>query len=192
VANLSLILAINFKKTKRMRMKILKRVALVAALAVFVYGCKKQPTPSPDASVTALHNYGLNAMTPDQWSSVPVFSSDLLENTAGKTTGLSAATLPPSFLLASPAVRNQGQIGSCTGFCGAECIEILNYYQRVASPVTSTSLTAATGLITATSTQFSGTALFGPSGALSPLFIYYVERCIINGQPVRQTMAQQW
>lgn len=166
-----------------MKRNVLKRMALVAAVTFVVYGCKKQSNPGADSKVVPLHAYGVNAMTPDQWSFVPVFSKDLLEG-ANKTTGLSAGTLPASFLLASPAVRDQGQIGSCTGFCGAECNEILNYYKSVSSPITSTSLDSAHGLPKAVSTQFSGSSLFGPSGALSPLFVYYVERCVINGQPI--------
>lgn len=166
-----------------MNMKHLKSVLLIAAVTLFVYGCKKQSSPSPDVSATALHTYGLNPMTADQWSFVPLFSKDLVE-AADRTTGLSAGTLPTSFLLASPAVRDQGQIGSCTGFCGAESNEILNYYKSVSPTVTSTSLTSASGLTTAVSTEFSGAALFGPSGELSPLFIYYVERCVINGQAI--------
>ena len=166
-----------------MKRKLLKKLVFVAAVTLVVYGCKKQSSPSPDAAPAALHTYGLNPMTADQWSFVPVFSKDLLQ-TADRTTGLSAGTLPSSFLLSSPAVRDQGQIGSCTGFCGAECNEILNYYKSVTSGVTSTSLDSTTGLSTAVSTEFSGASLFGSSGALSPLFIYYVERCVINGQPI--------
>ena len=122
-------------------------------------------------------------MTEDEWSFVPVFSKDVLEKSA-KTSGSPSATLPTSFLLASPAVRDQGQIGSCTSFCGSETNEILNYYKSVSSPVTSTSLDSAHGLVTAVGTEFSGTTLFGTTGELSPLFIYYVERVIIEGKAI--------
>ena len=166
-----------------MKRKFLKRAAFIAAATLFVYGCKKQAAPAPDSNVTALHSYGVNAMTPEQWEFVPVFSNDLVES-AHKTTGLSAGALPASCLLASPQVRDQGQIGSCTGFCGAECNEILNYYKKVSSAVTYTSLDSASGLAKAVGTQFSSTALFGSSGKLSPLFIYYVERCVINRQAI--------
>jgi hypothetical protein len=165
-----------------MKRKFLKRVALVAAVTLVVYGCKKSSVPVPTTDIAPLHTHGVNAMTSDQWSFVPIFSKDQFG--AGKTSGLTAGALPSSFLLASPAVRDQGQIGSCTGFCGAECNEILNYYKNVSGSVTSSSLDSAHGLPTAVSTQFSGSTLFGPSGELSPLFIYYVERCVINRQSI--------
>src|SRR5580658_3226767 len=148
-----------------MKMKFLKRVAFVAAMTLVVYGCKKQSSPSPNTTPLAPHNYGVTVMTPDQWSFVPVFSADVV-GAASRTTGLSAGTLPSSFLLASPEVRDQGQIGCCTGFCGAESDEILNYYKDVTSAVTATSLTSATGLSTAVGTEFSGASLFGSSGGL--------------------------
>lgn len=166
-----------------MKSMLMRRMALIATLTLIVYGCKKQSTPAPENDVSPLHSYGLRPMTADQWSFVPVFSADS-SGAAEKTTGLTATSLPASFLLASPHVRDQGQIGSCTGFCGAECNEILNYYKRVSTAVTTTSLDSAHGLPAAVNTQFSGTSLFGTSGALSPLFIYYVERCVINGQPI--------
>ena len=167
-----------------MKRKLFKRVVIIAAASFAFYGCKKQSTPSPDSTTAVtVHTYGLNPMTADQWSFVPVFSADIFNKDA-KVTGLPSATLPTSFLLASPYVRDQGQIGCCTGFCGAESNEILNYYKTVTLPVTSTSLDSAHGLTTAVRTQFSGTALFGTTGELSPLFIYYVERCVINGQSI--------
>ena len=169
-----------------MKRKLFKGVALMAAASFILYGCRKSsnPGPSPDStSAITLHTYGLNSMTPDQWSFVPVFSPEVLGRDA-KTSGSPTATLPTSFLLSSPAVRDQGQIGSCTSFCGSETNEILNYYKSVSSPVTSTSLDSAHGLATAVSTEFSGTALFGTTGELSPLFIYYVERVIIEGKAI--------
>ncbi|MDI3319192.1 C1 family peptidase [Pinibacter soli] len=132
--------------------------------------------PSPLA-----HNYGLLPTQPEQWATVPVFSRSVL--TGGRSeNGLSAASLPSSYLLASPAVRDQGQIGSCTGFCGVETNEILYYYQT--NSATTTGLTAATGLSQAVNTQLVNSPLFGSSSALSPLFVYYVERCVINKQSI--------
>ena len=151
--------------------------AFIIGAAIFVLsGCKKETGLSTDNTPVGLHQYGLNPMTAEEWSDVPIFTKEVLGNNAK---GLVAGTLPSSFLLASPAVRDQGQIGSCTGFCGSETNEILNYYNSVSSPVTSTSLDSSTGLATAVNTQFSGTSLFGTTGALSPLFLYYVERCVI-------------
>jgi len=159
-------------------------VMILAAGSIVFYGCKKASTPSPDANSApiTLHKYGVNPMTADQWSFVPVFTPEVLNG--GKKTGLPTVTLPSSFLLASPAVRDQGQIGSCTGFCGAESNEILNYYHSVSSPVTSTGLDSATGLPTAVSTQMTGLTIFGSTSQLSPLFVYYVERCVIQGQAI--------
>jgi hypothetical protein len=120
-------------------------------------------------------------MQPDQWSYVPVFSTNVLPG--ARENGFPATTLPSSYLLSSPKVRDQGQIGSCTGFCGVETNEILYYYKT--NSVTSTGLTTATGLSTAVGTQNVNSSLFGSSSALSPLFIYYVERCVINHQSIR-------
>ena len=156
--------------------------AFIIGAAIFVLsGCKKETSLSTDNTPVGLHQYGLNPMTPDEWSAVPTFTKEVLGNDAK---GLVAGTLPSSYLLASPAVRDQGQIGSCTGFCGSETNEILNYYKSVSSPVTSTSLDSLHGLATAVSTQFSGSSLFGTSGALSPLFLYYVERCVIGKKAI--------
>jgi hypothetical protein len=138
-----------------------------------------QSTPN-----SVLRNYGLQTMTPDQWSSVPSFSTSIVTGRY-KPSGLSfTGTLPSNYLLVTPDVRDQGQIGSCTGFCGAETAEILNYYN--ANPSTSSpSITVSTGISTALNNHLtSPTTLFGSSGALSPLFIYYVERVVIQKQAI--------
>ncbi|HYM92912.1 MAG TPA: C1 family peptidase [Chitinophagaceae bacterium] len=145
---------------------------------VLLFSCQK-PVQSDGMQVTTnggtvgLHNYGLMPMQPEQWSSVPAFSINVL----GRGSGAPITTLPGSYLLASPLVRDQGQIGSCTGFCGVETNEILNYYKTNSSA--SAGLTVSNGLSAATTTQFVNSPLFGSASALSPLFIYYVERCII-------------
>jgi len=158
--------------------------AALIALASLLYSCSKNNSQGvPDATTDqapASHRYGLLPMEPDQWSSVPVFSYDVIAN--ARVNGLPATTLPSSYLLASPAVRDQGQIGSCTGFCGAETDEILYYY--ASHSTSSTGITKATGLSTATTTQYVNSSLFGSSSALSPLFLYYVERCVINKQSI--------
>jgi hypothetical protein len=121
-------------------------------------------------------------MQPDQWESVPVFNAhSLLARGEGAAP---VATMPSSFLLSSPAIRDQGQIGSCTGFCGTETNEILRYYFSNSNPVSATDLTVATGLSVATQTQNVNSTLFGSSSALSPLFLYYVERCVILKQSI--------
>jgi hypothetical protein len=123
-------------------------------------------------------------MTQEQWSNVPSFNSSLVTSRY-KPSGLTfTGTLPSNYLLATPAVRDQGQIGACTGFCGAETSEILNYYKSNPS-ASSPSITLSTGISTALTNQItSPTALFGSSGALSPLFIYYVERVVIQKQAI--------
>ena len=156
----------------------------VTVLTFLLYSCSKNNSESSPAATNqspALHNYGVLPMQPEQWSSVPTFSKDIIYNNA-RENGLPVTTLPSSYLLSSPAVRDQGQIGSCTGFCGVETDEILYYYKT--NTATSTGLTTTTGLSKATTTQYVNSSLFGSSSALSPLFIYYVERCVINKQSI--------
>jgi hypothetical protein len=154
--------------------------------STILFSCTKSANTSTNNDVTndpspLAHSYGLLPTQPEQWANVPVFSKNVL--TGGRSeNGLSAASLPSSYLLASPAIRDQGQIGSCTGFCGVETNEILYYYQT--NSATSTGLTTATGLSTAVNTQLVNSPLFGSSSALSPLFVYYVERCVINKQSI--------
>src|SRR5215831_17861475 len=172
-------------------MKQLTNRALVAliAISVFLYSCSKSNLNNANNGAAnnqspSLHNYGVLPMTPDQWSYVPVFSTNALPG--ARQNGFPATTLLTSYLLSSPKVRDQGQIGSCTGFCGVETNEILYYYQaNGASSVTSTNLTTSTVLSTAVNTQNVNSSQFGSSSALSPLFIYYVERCVINHQSIR-------
>lgn len=164
-------------------------VAALIILTFFLYSCSKSSGVNSTDNLSAsanpsppLHAYGLLPMQPDQWSFVPTFSKEIIYNGA-RENGLPVTTLPSSYLLSSPAVRDQGQIGSCTGFCGVETDEMLYYYKT--NSASSTGLTTATGLPTATTTQYVNSSLFGSSSALSPLFIYYVERCVINKQSIR-------
>jgi hypothetical protein len=154
-------------------------ILLSSAIAVLMlYSCTKsnnsEVVPAASDNVT-VHNYGLLPMQPEQWANVPVFSKNVISGKIGLF-GLSASSLPNSYLLASPAIRDQGQIGSCTGFCGAETGEILYYYKNggsVSSSNFSTSSTASPGIAQAISNQ----TVSAPT--LSPLFLYYVERCVI-------------
>ncbi len=164
-------------------MKRLTKPTLAVLLSLVLFGCSKNNSESLPATdqPPELHKYGVLPMQPEQWSYVPEFSTEIvLEN--ARTSGLPIKTLPASYLLASPTIRNQGQIGSCTAFCGAETNEILNYYK--ANATTYTGLTISSGLSKATTTQLVNSSLFGPSLALSPLFIYYVERCVVMKQPI--------
>ena len=128
------------------------------------------------------HSYGLVPMKAEQWEDVPNFTPDIFKSSI-KSFGLnSPSVLATSYLLYTPTVRDQGQIGSCTGFCGAETNEILNYYKNGLNTSVSTGLYTSTGLTTASSTNFSPNSALYP--LLSPLFIYYVERCVINKQSI--------
>jgi hypothetical protein len=164
-------------------MKHLTKPTLAISLALILFGCSKNNSENSPATgqTPELHTYGVLPMQPEQWSFVPEFAKEIvLEN--ARISGLPVKTLPASYLLASPTIRNQGQIGSCTAFCGAETNEILNYYKT--NTTTYTGLTLSTGLSKATTTQLVNSSLFGPSLALSPLFIYYVERCVVMKQPI--------
>src|SRR5215831_8919591 len=108
-------------------MKRLTKPTLALSLVLILFGCSKNNSEGlPNDQTPELHTYGVLPMQPEQWSFVPAFSTDIvLEN--ARTSGLPVKTLPASYLLASPTIRNQGQIGSCTAFCGAETNEMLNY-----------------------------------------------------------------
>ncbi len=101
--------------------------------------------------------------------------------------------MPNSYLLISPQVRDQGQIGSCTGFCGTETAEMFYYYKN--NSVTSlTNLATSSGANTAWANEIPNTSdepyynngtqsyqnLGLGSNAFSPLFLYFVERVVIN------------
>jgi hypothetical protein len=154
--------------------------------------CKKSTDlKSTDTTATTSlpHGMGLNPMSADEWASVPVFSANMLRGN-NQTLGLTySGTLPTYYLLVSPQIRDQGQIGACTGFCGAETNEILYYYKdnNINGAAISTALTTANGLATALSNEIPNTSeetYYGSgnsiSAAHSPLFLYYVERVVIN------------
>jgi C1A family cysteine protease len=137
--------------------KILKRFLVVfAALALFLFGCTKnydyenQVNPQGgNPSNFIPHVYGVLPTTPDMVTGLSVYSSEDISVAKG------VAALPTSIMLATPAVRDQGQIGSCTAFCGSETNEILYYYKNG-----------------------SWTSI------LSPSFIYYCERVLILKQKI--------
>ena len=166
-------------------------IALMLA-SIFLYSCTKSTeSVAPADTTNGLHVYGLNAMQPSDWINVPVFSSSIF-NRGAQINGLTySGTLPGSYLLITPQVRDQGQIGSCTGFCGAETDEILYYYQnnavsQIAGLTTSTIAPIATqNQIANTSdvSQSGGASNIGPA-AFSPLFLYFVERVVINHKSI--------
>jgi hypothetical protein len=169
--------------------KTLPKLSYLFIVTIFLFfSCSKSnlnaPTPSNLPTSVVVHKYGLNPMTEDQWRDVPVFSSAIFQSGATDLGLTYASKFPSNYLLATPAVRDQGQMGACTGFCGSEADEILYYYHNVST--VSPAITVATGVSTAVNTKFSGAAnYFGVDGAVSPLFLYYVERCVINKQSIK-------
>jgi hypothetical protein len=167
-------------------------IAFFCFASILFAGCKKSTVENVTDNTlrsTSIHGYGLNQMSPEEWANVPVFSGEIFRNNT-QINGLTYnGTLPGNYLLVSPQIRDQGQIGSCTGFCGAETNEILYYYKNnnITGAAFATNLTIADGLSTATSHQILNTSeetYYGSansiSAAHSPLFLYYVERVVIN------------
>jgi hypothetical protein len=156
----------------------------------FLNSCKKSaenvaPTASTN-DLSNLHGLGLNQMEPSDWANVPVFSAALFKNNL-QTNGLQYnGPAYNSYLLVSPQIRDQGQLGACTGFCGAETDEILYNYKNNAGTIPAiANFTTANGLSLATQNQIPNTSEepeYGGStaNALSPLFLYFVERVVIN------------
>ena len=133
-------------------MKRLTKPTLAISLALILLGCSKNNSENSPATYPAeLHTCGVLAMQPEQWSYVPEFSTEIILENA-RTTGLPVKTLPSGYLLASPTIRNQGQICSCAAFCGAETNEILNYYKT--NTTTYSGLTVSTVLTKASSGVF--------------------------------------
>ena len=100
-----------------------------------LFSCSKtslngNSSSSANSNSIQTHVYGLLPVSDEEMKNVPLFTPELLNG--GKiTNGLSyTGTLPSSYLMTTPAIRDQGQIGSCTGFCGTEANEILKYYAK--------------------------------------------------------------
>ncbi len=135
-------------------------LSAITLIALLFAGCSKSTDlnngtnlPSNGLSSSGKHVYGLLPMTPEQYLNIPLFSKESFQNQLG----LKAVTVPPAvWTLSTPAIRDQGQIGSCTAFCGAETNEILYYYKNNNT---------------------------WPS-VLSPAFIYYCERVLILKQKI--------
>lgn len=167
-----------------------KTAFLFVSVPFLFFSCAKtnlKGTTSPTGERSlVLHKYGLIPMTEDQYKDVPVFTPDILKATASELGLTYSGKLPSSYLLATPAVRDQGQIGSCTGFSGTEANEIVHYNLSVPNTNNyASSLTVANGISTAVNTKFvNPTSYFGVDGELAPLFLYYVERVLINKQSI--------
>jgi C1A family cysteine protease len=132
------------------------RLLIALAILTFLfYGCNKtyddenQINPPNGNSTTIIpHVYGVLPTTPDMVVGIPVFSKELISPRA-------LEELTSRVTLSTPAVRDQGQIGSCTAFCGAETDEILYYYRNNSW-----------------------------TDVLSPAFVYYCERVLILKQKI--------
>ena len=175
-----------------MRISTKNSIAVFCVASLLIAGCQKSSDlAGTDNSVhpAPVHGYGLNPMTPDQWANVPVFSTDMFINRTQPTGLTYSGTLPANYLLVSPQIRDQGQIGACTGFCGAETNEMLYYYKNnnITGAAITTGLTTANGLSTASGHQIPNTSeenYYGAGNSIaaahSPLFLYYVERVVIE------------
>jgi C1A family cysteine protease len=137
----------------------LRRLMITVTFITFIlYGCSKSdefnnPGDLQQASNPTFvgnHVYGLLMMTPDQLLNLPVYSQESLPSK------LKLKSLSISVTLANPPVRDQGQLGSCTAFCGTETDEILYYYKKGAW-----------------------------TNTLSPSFLYYCERVLILKQKIQ-------
>jgi len=125
--------------------------------SLILYSCSKtnmsNPSAAPGTTSITPHHYGLLPVSDEELQNVPLFTPDIF-NGERTTLGLSfSGTLPSSYLLTTPAIRDQGQVGSCTGFCGTETNEILKYYSGGGSVPGQTGLTVASAypLLPATS-----------------------------------------
>jgi len=164
----------------------------LSAAVVLLNGCNKsENSVSPKASSTtpvALHGMGLNPASPEELASMPKFTTDLFEHKL-QSDGLTYnGTVYTSYLLKHPQIRDQGQIGSCTSFEGSCVDEILYYYKNnTVTPIENFSTanaisTAMANTIPNTSEDpaFGGTV----ANAYSPLFLYFVERVVIQGEKI--------
>ena len=132
---------------------------VIFTLTLFMfYGCSKsgELNNAEDSqqlrqlTSNEIHFYGIKKMSPEQILRMPVYSMESFP------LNQSLKTLKLSYRIPwNPAVRNQGQIGSCSAFCGVETDEILYHFKP-------------------NNKDF----------ILSPAFIYYCERVLIQKYPI--------
>lgn len=173
-----------------MKTKLTARICLLLAGPCLLFSCSKsgmnEKSSAGNTNSIQLHKYGLLPVSDEEMKNVPIFTPDVL-NGGKSTLGLSySGKLPSSYLLTTPAIRDQGQIGACTGFCGTESNEIVKYYaDGGAVPAQPTINSTGTAIAAIVANKFtSPTSYFGPDGALAPLFLYYVERVKIEGDKI--------
>jgi len=169
-------------------MKKIKQIPyyLIVGAALLGSCAKNKVNEASSGPGISLHKYGLIPATEQDMAGVALFTPEVL-NRGITPSGLTySGPLPSSYLLTTPAIRDQGQIGSCTGFCGTEANEILKYYASGGSVVSQAPITSASGAMTAVvADKFSSPAnYFGANGSLAPLFLYYVERVKIEGYSI--------
>lgn len=143
--------------------KISRFLSLIAVSAVILFSCSKKDATQdiqPTAPPSGLHSYGLLAPNPAHYLNVPVYDAAQIRSMFSGNTRFreTAVTNALAYSLVTPAVRDQEQIGSCTGFCGTEANEIIRYYAN--------------------------NSTWGP--ILSPLYLYYAERVKIEGYSIKQ------
>ena len=171
--------------------KIIYARTCLALVGLFLlFGCSKDNVKGSSSSAGSgsiqPHVYGLLPVSDEEMLNIPMFNPEML-NGGVTTNGLGySGTLPSSYLMTTPAIRDQGQIGSCTGFCGTEANEILKYYAKGGVSAAQPSINSTSSAVAAVNAnKFSSpTSFFGTSGALSPLFLYYVERVKIERRSI--------
>ena len=144
-----------------------KSLLSAAAAIAMLYGCSKSNAVKPVSELDVTeqsslkmtadgkHAYGLLPTSKEEYDLVPTYSKELFRSKFQET-GRSLATAQPAVVtLSNPAVRDQGQLGSCTSFCGSEAYEIAYYYKTGAYPA-----------------------------IVSPAFLYYQERVHILGERI--------
>lgn len=112
-------------------------LSLLAVIALGLYGCSKSSDNTPPEEQQTLrstadgkHVYGLLPTSPEEYEVITKYSPEAFKKQFGEL----SVGAPAVLTLATPAVRDQGQIGSCTAFCGSEAYEILYNYKHGAFP----------------------------------------------------------
>lgn len=178
-----------------MKMKKLLIGCMIFSVALILFnGCKKSENTAspvtPSVASTPLHGMGLNPATAEEMARVPAFTPALFNNKL-ESDGLTYnGTRFTSYILQHPQIRDQGQTGACTSFCGATVDEILYYYKNNTVAKVA-NFSTANAMAKAKATEIPNTsegASYGTgntvSAAFSPLFIYFVERVIIEGNKI--------
>ena len=91
-------------------------------------------------------------------------------------------------MLTHPQIRDQGQLGACTSF-EASCVDEILYYYKNNTVTPVENFTTANAITTAMAHTIPNTsedpAFAGTiANAYSPLFIYFVERVVIQGEKI--------